>query len=154
MRSTDTTYTALTFKTVKILVVLAIKPSLRIGKGAQCSKYQIIISPYNMIYSLTITKTRITTIIQDRKWTNIQNNYHLQAFNITKIEVIIMFSFFTPFAFLHLVLSYYRSVKECVYSYNLYFTFTIPGFLLAMQIFNLILLPVTTTVTWPVRSSP
>ena len=67
MRSTDTTYTALTFKTVKILVVLAIKPSLRIGKGAQYSKYQIIISNYNMIYSLTITKTRITTIIQDRK---------------------------------------------------------------------------------------
>ena len=48
MRSTDTTYTALTFKTVKILVVLAIKPSLRIEKGAQYRKYQVIIIKYQI----------------------------------------------------------------------------------------------------------
>ena len=43
---------------------------------------------YDEIDCLICPNTRIATIIQHEKWTNKQNNEHLKAFGITKVEVI------------------------------------------------------------------
>ena len=75
---------------------------------------------------------------------------HLQTFSITKTEVIKLFSFFIITYFnLCLILFYNNGVHVQVHWQ--YLALTIPGFLLGIQIFDLILSPVTTTVMWAIR---
>ena len=63
-----------------------------------------------MITGLSVTKSRIATIIRHEKWMAMQNRWHLQAFSIIEIEVIKLSSFFLLVTLVYI--SFYVTVSQ------------------------------------------